>query len=369
LVEWQEALSRISTDAAVKFESSLRVLDDSFVKIHRTRNVYRTEFRNPSMDDFCAGYLDRNVGIATTVASHKPALHQISRLIELGTVLKPIDVATYKGFRERKFVNIYEALISDPSVLIERLFAIMPDDSQMSDALSAPTRHVLTLLSQANHVPEKLLSATRARLSPTMLALNFGSGNDRFIYFALDDRARALALSRLLATSFETLYNRLAASATTPSHFDTLVNIDIALQRDGIDASWANRFEELNPEWLEQGGSSEDYASWRDSYVRVAEHLQLEDHAMRRDEWDVMISIAEEEEKRADEEAAKAYDDDSWRSGPRNTSIQEIRNSLKENEPAETRQIDAMFAMLNDPDRRAVAGHGTDGSAAGSSID
>jgi hypothetical protein len=350
LVEWQEALSRVSIDAAVKFESSLRVLDDSFVKIQRAHNIYRAEFRNPSMDDFCAGYLDRNVGIATTVASRKPALQQIGRLIELGTAQKPVDVATYKGFRQRKFVNIYEALISDPSVLLERLLEIMPDDSRMSDSLSVPTSHVLTLLSQASHVPEKWQSAARARLSPTMLALDFNSGNDRFIYFALVDHARARALSRLLGSSFETLYARLAASAIALSHFDTLVNIDIALERSGSDAIWASRFEEFTPEWLEEEGSSDDHYSSRETYVKVAEHLQLED-AMRIDEWDDLIAAAEESEKRAEEEAGNDDEDDSWRSGSGKYSLKDLRDSLEKHAQSDTGRINAMFAMLNDPDR------------------
>ena len=340
----------MSTNAAVKFESSLRVLDDSFVKIERSRNAHRAVFRNPSMDDFCAGYLDRNVGIATTVASHKPALQQIGRLVELGTVMKPTEASTFKGFRERKFVNIYEALISDPSVLLERLFEIMPDDSQMSEALSVPTRHVLTLLTQAKHVPDKLRSTARARISPTVLTLEFGSGNDQFIYFALDDRVRALELSRLLTVSFDMLYDRLAASAATLLHFDTLVNIDSALGRDGVDASWASRFEELASGWLEEEGSSDEYISSRDTYLKIAEHLEVEDE-MRLEEWGDLITAAEESEKKAEEEAANDADDDSWRSEPDTYAGKGCKNSLRETGQSEGRRIDAMFAMLSDPDR------------------
>ena len=85
MVGWQEAVARVSTDAALRFEASLRVLDDSFVTTTRRLSSHYVEYRNPSMDDFCAGYLDRNVGIATTVAISRPTLYQLRRLIELGT--------------------------------------------------------------------------------------------------------------------------------------------------------------------------------------------------------------------------------------------------------------------------------------------
>src|SRR5262249_23495733 len=116
LVSWQAALARVSPDAAMRFEVSLRVLDDSFVRTFRTRGrVLMADFRNPSMDDFCAGYLDKNVGIATNVASHDPELQQIERLVQLGSALA-VEGSHPRRRRPQRYQNIYEALISDPSI-------------------------------------------------------------------------------------------------------------------------------------------------------------------------------------------------------------------------------------------------------------
>ena len=35
MIAWQEAVARLSSDAALRFEASLRVLDDSFVRVPR----------------------------------------------------------------------------------------------------------------------------------------------------------------------------------------------------------------------------------------------------------------------------------------------------------------------------------------------
>lgn len=210
LVRWQEAVARVSADAAVRFEASLRVLDDSFVHTYKEDTSpkgdarYYANFRNPSMDDFCADYLDRNVGIAVNIAVHDPAFHQIRRLIQLGTAFAPVQPSRYA--RPRRHPNIYEALIAHPSVLFNRLFDIMPSDSHMSTEQTRILTAVLTLFSQARTISDRELSVARTRILPLFRELSFNSSRDDFLFSNLDDSSRARMIQKLLGEEFDAFY-------------------------------------------------------------------------------------------------------------------------------------------------------------------
>jgi hypothetical protein len=300
MISWQEAVARLSADSAMRFEASLRVLDDSFITVHRrdaigrSDGLYYASFRNPSMDDFCAGYLDRNVGIAVTVASHQPVLPQINRLITLGTARVPFE-SNPSDFRPSKYPNIHEALITRPSLLLGRLMEIMPVESNISDEQIEVAQSILILLSQASHVSSTDLAAIRARMAPLFKEVEFGLEYDSFLYTVLDVPPRARALANLLEDDFEQLYDRLAVSAATSSHFDTLVRIDEALGRSPADASWANNFARFMPTWIHDDLTVDEVYSLRRMYERVAEYLDLDANDDELD-WDELRERAEEAE-------------------------------------------------------------------------
>ncbi len=341
MISWQEAVARISVDSAMRFEASLRVLDDSFITIHRrdvlgrSDGAYYASFRNPSMDDFCASYLDRNVGTAVTVASRQPVLPQIDRLITLGTVRVPLG-SEPSDPRPRKYPNIHEALIARPSLLLGRLMEIMPVESDVSDEQTGVAKSILGLLSQATHVSGADLAVIRARMTPLFMELEVGLQYDAFLYSVLDFAPRARALANLLEDNFEQLYGRLAASAATSPHFDTLVNIDEALGRSPADASWAEDFTELMSIWLEEDLTVDEVYSLQRIYEKVTDYLGPGDDDDGPD-WGALRKRAEQAEQA--ENSEDEDEEESWSS------------QAEETVDLESRQIDAMFGGLKDANR------------------
>jgi hypothetical protein len=176
--------------------------------------------------------------------------------------------------------------------------------------------------------------------------LKFGGSvsANSFLYSALDDSPRARALISLLGEDFQVLYDGLTESAQKVGDFDTLVNVDNALEKSGANASWAARFEERTDEWL-NGEDPSDYgfAGLRDMYETVAQHLEL-DGLGRLEEMEEMISEAEAEEQRQAEKDARSENGLDWANDTSNS------NAAKDGDD-ESRQIDTMFAGLRDLSR------------------
>lgn len=341
LIAWQEAVARLSPDAAMRFEASLRVLDDSFVRVtkvaaNRRHGAYwSVKFRNPSMDDFCAGYLDRNVGIVTNVVDCKPSLRQIARLVELGTAYAPLpEVGQFP--RDRQYPNIYEAIMARPALLLARLLELLPEESAAYPASAAIMKHILTVMSQAREVLHSDFQTVQARLRPLIKTMRFGAAHNGFLYAALDNPPRAKLLRRLLDQDYEDFYKSLALSAFELDHFDSLVNFDEALGSSPTDADWAREFEVLTDEWLQREMRSEEVDSAREIYNKVTEYLNRE----RRPEWDEKYESAVQSERRDDEIQSDSGDDD-WRDRTHKEGLARLRElSLIENMFDSLRAVD-----------------------------
>lgn len=211
LVDWQEAVARISSDAAIRFEASLRVLDDNFVTTYklddrsrRNESRYEADYRNPFMDDFCADYLDRNVGLAISVSTKEPALHQVKRLVQLGTSYAPMRRGASLP-RGRQYPNIYDALIAKPSVLLKRLMDLLPADSHTTSSFAQIAELSFMLIAHARSVADTEMDLVRAHLSPHLRGITFGSMNP-FLSRVLSGYSTARVVREILEDDFGDFY-------------------------------------------------------------------------------------------------------------------------------------------------------------------
>jgi hypothetical protein len=301
MVAWQAAVARVSTDAAVKFEASLRALDDSFISISRPPRGGEdvADFRNPSIDDFCADYLDQNIGIAVKIASKRPSVSQIRRLIKLST-------ARRGGVLVHRSLN--RVLVAEPQLLVECLLELLPDSpgDQMEDRDVA-----IELVRFVGHagIGGALLARVQAALGEFIGMLIFGD-HDYLLFSLLDDRMSSRGLRLLAGEAFGGLYARLWQSADSPPHFDSMLNLDKALGIQGRRVPWRDSFIEMSERWLEdEHMSTDDIASTRDYYSAIAEHLDLGEYDQSA-EWDEAVQLSE----LADRESARRddKDDESW---------------------------------------------------------
>jgi hypothetical protein len=343
LIDWQRSVALVSTETAVVFEASIRSLDDNFVDIRRDRSSGKATvtFLNPSIEEFCAGVLDRNAGFATSVSTHNPSLEQIMRIIQLGTAGAP---------RQPTYGNIHTTLIKDPSVLIERLFALMAETptagSSISDAVrfSNIVTSVVKLLGGGRLEKMPNPSKVRTQLIPTLLGLSFDA-TASLLFKLLDDRQSAQTLVAVLADRFTDFYEGLVESASAITHFDSLMNFDESLGRPGTDASWADKFHSLNESWLDEGGDSDTIQSNRDYYERIADHLDLDDLSGL-GAWDDAVEEAGQDVPEPDddswqERAMDEYKDRRRDAGDGGRAFDSLRQ-----EHAETSRIDALFSGL-----------------------
>jgi hypothetical protein len=339
LVSWQEAVARLGPEAAVRFEASLRVLDDSFVSTARGRGrSIVARFRNPSMDDFCASYLDRNVGFAISVASREPALHQVSRLVDLGSAWA-VGSSWQDSSRSRRYGSIYEALIAEPSVLLLRLIDLLSTGSEMAGDDLEPARLMIELLAESSSVPENVYSIVRSRLAPMFVRLGFDSGADQFLYHLLDDSSTAHTLHALLGASFEQFYDSLCQSASEAAAYDSLMNLDLAIGRSPSEVGWAESLAQLGAQWLENATEIWELRSDRDVYDKATAFIGLDAYDLLRG-WDEKVESLEREEEVQRERAADE-DSETW------DADEQSSDSNKDAEEArEDQEIDAMFYSL-----------------------
>jgi hypothetical protein len=298
LTSWQAAVARVSTDTAVSFEAALRALDDSFVSIDKGWDGLSAEFRNPSMDDFCAAYLNDNNGIAVQVAATGPTYLQIERLLELGTAR-----------RQRQLVhpNLHRALIAESDLLFNRLLDLLPDDSVASFRRWPIVQSILNLLGQQSPAAVSSLDRARSSLAAYFDGVTFSSRGYE-LHRLMEDRESVVGLAYLLGARMEGFCDQVWLEANSISDFESLVNLDLYMSKDGRDAAWRDRFVDLTEGWIESGLDEDELESARDYYSKVSEHLDLKD-LDRIDEWEEMIS--EVESNLPDRSGS---DDSSWES-------------------------------------------------------
>lgn len=325
LVDWQTAIAQVSLTASIKFEASLRVLDDNFVSISRgPRGTHSAEYRNPSMDEFCAEYLHRNVGFATKVASSEPSLRQINRLIELATARHPSQ------FGQWRYPDLHAVLIAQPSRLMDSLIRMLPLGKTESYRPDVATT-LLLLVGAAPESALEILVFIRSQLLSWLKARRF-QRDDHFLFNTLDDGIAAKGVVRVLGDDLDEFYEQLWTSANGLDHFDTMVDFDNVLQRPGEVAEWTGQFQELTENWIENAGddTSTQY------YDKIAEHLDLGDFS-RLQEFEEAAAQAAEDEREPDD------DEDGWSRSPQGEA------------PAidyEGREIDTLFATLADAPSR-----------------
>ncbi len=327
IVELQAAVARVSVEAATRFEASLRVLDDAFVSLEKHgTSRHAADFRNPSIEDFCCAYLNKNAGFALTVAAKKPSFEQLRRLIELSTAPvargsarsrawaarsgspEPLSPRTPSGSRWM-YPDLHAALVEDPALLIGSLLPLLPSVTVPSEEFRDVALALIDVVGADD--PERVASpaALRSRLVPVLLKLDF-QNHAGMLWALLDNRRRAQVTEWLLADRFEVFYRSVVESADQLTHFDTIVNFDDALGRSGEQAWWADRFEDFNDTWLEDVGDADDALAKRQYYEKVADHLDL---GMRSalSAWEEAEAEAEAEAERSRQAAADAEDD--WR--------------------------------------------------------
>lgn len=326
---WQDAVGRVDVGASTRFEASLRVLDDLFISTRRDHRGYLVDFRNPSMDDFCVDYIERNASIAIAIAQHAPSLQQVLRLVALG-------IARMDAGGSPRYPNLARALIASPDLLLNRLAAERGGDQTRALAAMADVLLNAGKTALATH----RMSAERLR--DAILAVDFVT-DAGLLYALLDRRPRARLVQRILGPEFDGFYDRLWRSTRVLNDFDTLANLDEALNRSGEQAAWADRFESLVDGWI--GGVTEagEANSMRETYERVIDFLDV--GQARLDDWDELIESIPRDA--ADDEYEPPYEPERTRSSSGSSSTSELLLALRD----ESHLIDAMFDGLKGHDR------------------
>jgi hypothetical protein len=336
IVDWQAALARVNVSSAAQFEAALRVLDDSFVTLNRSKiKGHYANFRNPSMDDFCAAHLDKNVGFALSVASKGPSLGQIQRLIELGSA----TTINRGNVRRKTHGQIHSALITDPNLLYKALLGHLPEPGVTNVDFRDVITQMVSLIVACGDNSKFDVSEIRSAIIPGLLRVDFGWYSTA-LFNLLDNSANASTLIWILGNHLETFYNNLVESATLLTHFDSLVNLDLALGLSGPDVVWRDNFISQTGDWLDGiDVDLNDAATDRSYYLHIAEHLNLEDQSREQD-WDDLVI-------RAEEAAMSMEDDGSWEESP-NGVDKDVEDTLQSmTAEFRTKQVvDAMFSGL-----------------------
>jgi hypothetical protein len=160
----------------------------------------------------------------------------------------------------------------------------------------------------------------------------------------LDARRHAQTVAAILGDRFETFYDSVSDSATRLAHFDTLVNLDLALNRSSAQSAWPEKFESLNDTWLDDTDLEEARTN-HDFYARVAEHLELSDPY-------VLEGLEELAREAEEEERASDAADDSWRDDVREGGYAIPEPGLRSRFDEERASIDALFESLSRSESR-----------------
>jgi len=348
IIDWQQGVTKVSPEASVRFEAAIRALDDNFARIDRDQSgKTMVAFRNPSVEEFAAAQLDRNAGFATTVAANEPSLAQVVRLVQLGTARR---VGRGRNFA---YPNLHGAVIENPSALTDRLLALLPQVDRPSDSWTSVMLALMNLVGEGrlSHMAES--AAVKDRLASILQSMSFNKDTG-LLFKLLDDDRHANTVAIVLGDGFDEFYANLVESAEALTHFDSLMNLDQALDRSPEDASWAEKFEGFNDRWLEETDDEFVQSDW-ELYERIAEYLDLANQDVF-DAWADVIGAAEESARNSAEP-----DDESWRedersrragpsSGPGNTRFDTLNFLARAS--TERGKIDALFGSLPDSKSR-----------------
>lgn len=328
LVAWQNAISRVDPSSATRFEESLRTLDDNFIRIIRDKHqTHSATFRNPSIDDFCAGYLEKNSGLVNAVLAAAPDVEQIERLVQLATARHPDRP------RERRYPNLASVVVDEPGAASDRLVSV----AQSSGPLHKRVMIVGVLLDVMAVWNEQQRRSAQDATTQVHAALDAAAKAPHWpgLYAVLDTMSRARVIPAVLGPAYGDWYRTLTANARSFSQYDSLANLDIATGTPGADAAWAESFEHFAADALTKFDDIDEAQNARTYYEKVAEHLSLD---MRADEWDETIEQLSDSDEEVD------YDPDDWRdrgsAGSRGGRLDDLNR--------ENGLIDGLFRNLTD---------------------
>lgn len=95
LTYWRSVVARRHPDSALSFESIVKILDDTFIQLGRSRSnpfafsPMRVAFRNPGVEDFCINYLERNADFIFSASASFKSLGELKRITQLILAKQP----------------------------------------------------------------------------------------------------------------------------------------------------------------------------------------------------------------------------------------------------------------------------------------
>ena len=323
LTDWQHAVVQVNQLASTRFEDALRTLDDNFVNVRRVvaETGFEATFRNPSIDDFCAAYLERNTGIVISILRSNPSMQQLDRMIKLGTA-KSID-----GTQGRRYPNLAHAITARPGPTSEALVALAERREPLGQRveLAGMLLDLHAFWSPTDRA--NALDVTGAIVD--ILRIAFTENDWGALYQIVDVAERAAALPLIVGAEFDQWYESLAASAASLGHYDSLVNLDVATGRSGEDASWADGFETFADDELNSLNDLDEAQTGRDYYSKVADHLSLDP---RVEDWDELVFSLSTEDDEHRERDYRGYG--------------QVRSRILDHSQHEKELIDGMFNGL-----------------------
>jgi hypothetical protein len=331
--EWQDAVGRVDVPAALHFEASMRVLDDTFTTSRRRRGgSFEVDYLNPSIDDLAASYLDKHVAMVGNVIASGATNAQIQRLLNIASATTLANSVT-----RWRYDNLYRIVIASPAPLIETLAGRLTDDSS-NPALDQ--QRVLTLIvsllwrtgKPMEHITPALASSLQAKLE----ALSLSAWGRRFTRSLFAEAGRVRTLQQILPRPL-VIYGNLVAASSSLADYESLMNWDLAIGRPGGEVPWRDEFFDSHASLLEDFDDPDDDSP--NLYKQVLQYLDLYDLSLV-NEWEER----ENELRDSDRQMNSGDEDvgDPW-SEADETHWRAQRNSAAA-EQADSMTIEAMFS-------------------------
>jgi hypothetical protein len=314
LPKWAAATANLDPSHAAMFEACILPLDDVFIRTSRDESVNHVDFRNPSMLDFCAEFLEKNSAAATHIVRSNPLPEQLVNLADLA-----LDAAGAK----HRYPNLRAQLIELDVILLSKL------SSNIAARCAIPDLNLLgalvDVLGASPFEGTKEHSDAGDSFSEVLQAANFRS-RGWIIYEVFQRRTRTLTAQSALGPRFANFYSTLCDSATSAGDFDTLLEIDQAI--DGGHDGWGSIFEDALDGWIDDVQTASEVRYLEQVVNRLWDAIGTD---QREVDWEEIASNVSEDD----------FDDsdDDWR---------QHRDEGDNTGSVERDEVDSMFVGLSE---------------------
>jgi hypothetical protein len=328
LSELEEAVSISHSEVIGQLESSLRELDDTFIKITRSGRYGDTvyvDFLNPSIQDFIESVLEGTPELVRSFIAEAPSISQPS------TVVRMAEAQSHTVGPD--FPRMRTWVARNASMIIDSMITIAMKDltTHGSDA-----GHIVSIVDFADkHFPSVRLPKLQDLLDRIFAHPNQHGSIPVYFSLLMENRRQAVVRRHLKYDFFESALQWAVSAAASPGNFEAVVAMQQT--KGGTGADWDaiyTAFRLAITSRVASLGEDDDDDIWTlqrelDEYGRLADELGVDIDELK-DAFEAYISEIPPE------------DDDYEESGSVGSTYAS-RNAEKE-----LNEMDAMFLQLTE---------------------